>query len=127
LQVEIVSLEAAGGDVATQLAKIRDLSVRVVTPGRIVIDAHDGTVVAGGELPVGAAVVSVGAVTLSIGGAPADTLAGKPDGRMRLAAGTSVQQLITALHAVQTPPSQVALIFEALRRAGSISAEVVSR
>jgi hypothetical protein len=38
-----------------------------------------------------------------------------------------VQQLMTALHAVQTPPSQVAMIFEALRRAGSISAEVVSR
>jgi flagellar P-ring protein precursor FlgI len=115
------------GDVATQLAKIRDLTVRLSTPGRIVIDAHDGTVVAGGELPVGAAVVSVGAVTLSIGGAPADTTTGNTDGRVRLAAGTSVQQLMTALHAVQTPPSQVALIFEALRRAGSISAEVVSR
>lgn len=124
-----IALTLKEGDPATQLAKIRDLTVRVVTPGRIVIDAHDGTVVAGGELPVGPGVVSVGAVTLSIGGTPADTLAGKTDGdgRMRLAAGTSVQQLITALHAVQTPPSQVALIFEALRRAGSISAEVVSR
>src|SRR3954468_19569216 len=98
-----IALTLKEGDPATQLTKIRDLTVRVVTPGRIVIDAHDGTVVAGGELPIGAAVVSVGAVTLSIGGAPADTLAGKPDGRMRLAAGTSVQQLITALHAVQTP------------------------
>ena len=124
-----IALTLKEGDPAAQIAKIRDLTVRVVTPGRIVIDAHDGTVVAGGELPVGPGVVSVGAVTLSIGGTPADTLAGKTDGdgRMRLAAGTSVQQLITALHAVQTPPSQVALIFEALRRAGSISAEVVSR
>jgi flagellar P-ring protein precursor FlgI len=122
-----IALTLKDGDAAAQFAKIRDLSVRIVTPGRIVIDAHDGTLVAGGELPVGAAVVSVGAVTLSIGGAPADTLAGKPDGRVRLAAGTSVQQLITALQAVQTPPSQVALIFEALRRAGAISAEVVSR
>jgi flagellar P-ring protein precursor FlgI len=122
-----IALTLKEGDPAAQLTKIRDLTVRVVTPGRIVIDAHDGTVVAGGELPVGPGVVSVGAVTLSIGGSPADTLAGKTDGRMRLAAGTSVQQLITALHAVQTPPSQVALIFEALRRAGSISAEVVSR
>jgi flagellar P-ring protein precursor FlgI len=115
------------GDVATQMARIRDLTVRLSTPGRIVIDAHDGSVVAGGELPIGAAVVSVGSVTLSIGGAPADTTSGNSDGRVRLAAGTSVQQLMTALHAVQTPPSQVALIFEALRRAGSISAEVVSR
>ena len=122
-----IALTLKEGDPAAQIAKIRDLTVRVVTPGRIVINANDGTVVAGGELPIGPAVVSVGAVTLSIGGTPADTLAGKPDGRMRLAAGTSVQQLITALHAVQTPPSQVALIFEALRRAGSISAEVVSR
>ena len=114
-------------DAATQIAKIRDLTVRLSTPGRIVIDAHDGSVVAGGDLPVGAAVVSVGAVTLSIGGSPADTTSGNTGGRVRLAAGTSVQQLMTALHAVQTPPSQVAMIFEALRRAGSISAEVVSR
>ena len=114
-------------DVATQMAKIRDLSVRLSTPGRIVINAADGSVVAGGELPIGPGVVSVGSVTLSIGGAPADTTTGSGGGRVRLAAGTSVQQLMTALHAVQTPPSQVALIFEALRRAGSISAEVVSR
>jgi flagellar P-ring protein precursor FlgI len=114
-------------DVASQMAKIRDLTVRLATSGRIIIDAHDGSVVAGGELPVGPAVVSVGAVTLSIGGTPADTTTGNTDGRVRLAAGTSVQQLMTALHAVQTPPSQVAMIFEALRRAGSISAEVVSR
>jgi flagellar P-ring protein precursor FlgI len=122
-----IALTLKDGDPAAQLAKIRDLTVRLTLPGRIVINAHDGTVVAGGELPVGAAVVSVGSVTLSIGGAPADTLTGNTDGRVRLAAGTSVQQLITALHAVQTPPSQVALIFEALRRAGSISAEVVTR
>jgi flagellar P-ring protein precursor FlgI len=114
-------------DAATQLAKIRDLTVSPNTVGRIVIDANAGTVVAGGEIPVGAAVVSVGAVTLSIGGAPADTLTGNTGGRMRLASGTSVQQLMNALHAVQTPPSQVAMIFEALRRAGSISAEVVTR
>ena len=118
---------ADSADIATQMTKIRDLTVRVSTPGRIVINSHDGTVVAGGELPVGAAVVSVGSVTLSIGGAGADTTTGSAAGRVRLAAGTSVQQLMTALHAVQTPPSQVALIFEALRRAGSISAEVVSR
>ena len=114
-------------DAATQLAKIRNLTVSPNTVGRIVIDANAGTVVAGGEIPVGAAVVSVGAVTLSIGGAPADTLTGNTGGRVRLASGTSVQQLMTALHAVQTPPSQVAMIFEALRRAGSISAEVVTR
>jgi flagellar P-ring protein precursor FlgI len=122
-----IALTLKEGDPAAQIAKIRDLTVRTVTVGRIVIDAHAGTVVAGGELPVGAAVVSVGSVTLSIGGVPADTLSGNTGGRVRLASGTSVQQLMTALHAVQTPPSQVAMIFEALRRAGSISAEVVTR
>ncbi len=122
-----IALTLGEGDAATQLARIRELSVTPSIAARIVIDAHSGSVVAGGELPVGAAVVSVGAVTLSIGGAPADTLTGNTDGRVRLASGTSVQQLMTALHAVQTPPSQVAMIFEALRRAGSISAEVVTR
>jgi flagellar basal body P-ring protein FlgI len=50
-----IALTLKEGDPAAQIAKIRDLTVRVVTPGRIVIDAHDGTVVAGGELPVGPA------------------------------------------------------------------------
>jgi flagellar P-ring protein precursor FlgI len=120
-----IALQLKDGDPATQLAKIRDLTVQLRQVGKIIIDGREGTVVAGGELTVGPGIVSVGGVTLSIGTPGADTLPER--GQVRIAPGTSVQRVAAALHAVQTPPSQIALIFEALRRVGAISADVETR
>jgi flagellar P-ring protein FlgI len=38
-----------------------------------------------------------------------------------------VQRVASALHAVQTPPSEIAAIFAALREVGAITAEVIVR
>jgi flagellar P-ring protein precursor FlgI len=46
---------------------------------------------------------------------------------VRIAPGTSVQRIASALHAVQTPASDIAAIFAALREGGAIAAEVVVR
>jgi flagellar P-ring protein precursor FlgI len=122
------------GDRAATLGRIVALGVRPERTARIVIDARDGTVVAGGELAIGAAVVSHGGVTLSIGGegaAPAAGAAARADagvpGDVRVAPGTSVQRVAAALHAVQTSASDIAAIFAALREVGALSAEVVVR
>lgn len=120
-----IALTLKDGDNAAALARIRDLTVQLSQVARIVVDGRDGSVVLGGDIRVGPGVVSVGFVTVSIGAQPADTLAGR--GQVHLAAGTTVQQLASALHAVQTPPAEMAQIFDALRRAGSITAEVVAR
>lgn len=120
-----IALTLKEGEHVAQLARIRDLTVTLKQVSRIVIDGREGTVVAGGEVSVGPGIVSVGDVTLSIGGPPADTLGGR--GSVQLAAGTSVQALASALHRSQMPPSQIAMVFEALRRVGAISAEVVTR
>jgi flagellar P-ring protein precursor FlgI len=123
-------------DRAAVMTRIRELAVRPDRPARIVIDARDGTVVAGGDLTVGEAVVSHGAVTLTIGapqpaaaGAPAGAASTAPEapGDVRVAPGTSVQRVAAALHAVQTPPAEIAAIFAALREIGAISADVVVR
>ena len=118
---------------AAALAKIRDLTVVRDRMGRIIIDSRDGTVVAGGDIAVGEAVVSHGPLTLSISatpvapaGAAAKDTAGLR-GDLRLAAGASVQRIAEALHAVRTSPTEVAAIFESLRDAGAISAEVIIR
>jgi flagellar P-ring protein precursor FlgI len=118
------------GDRALLLSKVRDLSVRPDRAARLVIDGRDGTVVAGGDMTVGEAVVSHGLVTLTIGAAgasktPNDTSA--VPGDVRVAAGTSVQKVATALHAVQTPAAEIAAIFMALREVGALAAEVVVR
>jgi flagellar P-ring protein precursor FlgI len=106
------------------LARIRELRIRSSRVARIVIDGRDGTIVAGGDVLVGEAVVSHGRITLSIG-ASADT-ASTP-GDVRVAAGTSVQRIASALHAMRATPSEIAAILEALHGVGAISAEVVAR
>ena len=108
-------------EMMTQLSEIRVEANRAT---RIVIDSRDGTVVAGGDLSVGEAVVSHGLVTLSIG---ADAGGSSSAGDVRVPAGTSAQQIASALHAFQTPPSEIAAIFESLRKIGALAAEIEFR
>lgn len=108
------------------MAKIRDLAIAPEARPRIIIDGRDGTVVAGGDMVVGAATVSHGAITLAIGNvAPNDTAA--IPGSVRLPAGIPVQRVATALHAVQTPASEIAAIFAALKEVGAVTAEIIVR
>ena len=113
-----------GSSYAATLTRIRDVRLRADRPSRVVIDARDGTVMAGGELLVGEAVVSHAGVTLTVG-ASADT--SRIRGDVRVAAGTSVQRIASALHAIQTSPAEIAAIFEGLRSAGALSAEIIVR
>jgi flagellar P-ring protein precursor FlgI len=106
------------------LARIRELRIRASRAARIVIDGRYGTIVAGGDLLVGEAVVSHGGFTLSIG-ANADSAT--TPGDVRVSTGTSVQRVASALHAMRATPSDIAAIFEALRAVGALSAEVVAR
>jgi len=88
-------------------------------------------VVAGGEMTVGAATVSHGGITLTIGGGAAAGTPGADStaliGDVRIPAGASVQRVAAALHAVRTQPSEVAAIFASLREVGAIAADVVVR
>jgi flagellar P-ring protein precursor FlgI len=128
-----LNIPAAGR--AAALARVGELAVRPARVARVVIDARDGTVVAGGDLAVGEAVVSHGAVTLNIGadaapaaGPNAGGAAGQGvPGDVRVAPGTSVQKVAAALHAVQTPAADIAAIFAALRDVGALSADVIVR
>jgi len=106
------------------LAKVRELRIRSSRVARIVIDGRDGTVVAGGDLLVGEAVVSHAGITLTIG-ASADSATAPGD--VRIPTGTSVQRIASALHAMRATPADIAAIFEALRSVGALSAEVVAR
>ncbi|MEX2584025.1 MAG: flagellar basal body P-ring protein FlgI [Gemmatimonadota bacterium] len=106
------------------LTLVNEIRLETARPTRIVIDSRDGTVVAGGDLAVGAAVVSHGLVTLSIGG---DGVGGGGPGDLQVPAGTSAQEIASALHAFQTPPTEIAAIFESLTEIGALSAEIVIR
>jgi flagellar P-ring protein precursor FlgI len=118
------------------LAAIDTLPVAVVEVARIVIDGRDGTVVTGGDIRLGTATVSHRGLTVAIGvPSPADSIrrAAPPDstgggaGTIKAAVGASVQDLVQGLHAAGAKAGEVAAIFEALRAAGAIRAEVVVR
>lgn len=135
--VTLVLKEPAGLERNAVLARLRELPVRVARPARVVIDGRDGTVVAGGDVTVGEAVVTHGGLTLAIGGgvdpaapaasAPPGAPPAAPSGEVRLAAGISVQKVASALHGVRSSPQEIAAIFGALREVGAIAAEVVIR
>jgi flagellar P-ring protein FlgI len=110
---------------AVTLAQIGDLNVIPNRVPRVMIDGRDGTVVVGGGLLVGEAVVSHGSMTLTIGGVAEGPY--PVVGDVRLGTGTSVQDVASALHAVAASPSAIAAIFESLREIGAITAEVVIR
>jgi flagellar P-ring protein precursor FlgI len=117
-------LKDTGSSLASAVAKVREFKIKLPRSNKVIIDGRDGSVVAGGELEVGPAVVSHAGITLSIG-APTDTTAAKGD--VRLPTGTTVQKIAAALHAVQSSGSEVATIFESLRAVGALAAEVIIR
>lgn len=130
------------GGTASALARIRALQVEPVRTARLVIDGRDGTVVAGGGLQVGEAVVSHGGMTLTVGGGIAGQGGGGggqggggqggpggqgPPGAVRVASGATVQAVASALHAVAAPPEAIANIFRSLEQVGALSAPVEVR
>jgi flagellar P-ring protein precursor FlgI len=110
-------------------------TVLVVTqpPARIVIDGREGTLVSGGDIRVGPAVIHHHGVTLAIGAAPnalhsavaADSSAA--EGYVRVDARSSVQDVASGLHAAGVRGEDMAAIFEALQASGALRAEVVVR
>ena len=127
-----VALNPPGGTSLPEfLARIGELRVTPDRRPQIVIDARDGTVVAGGALRVGSAVVSHAGMTLTIGGAQGgaylDGDGGALTGAIRVDAGATVQEVAAALHAVGAAPQEIAAIFESLQRIGALAATVVSR
>jgi flagellar P-ring protein precursor FlgI len=116
---------ASAGNPLTFLAAIDTLPVTPLTTTRIVVNSRDGTVVAGGLIPVGPAVVSHRGITLQIGGTPAGGEA--PAGLVQVATQASAQDIAAGLHAVGAKPEEVAAIFEALRSVGALSADVIIR
>lgn len=113
----------AAENVIEFLAAVDTLWVESAAPARVVIDRRDGTVVAGGDVRIGSAVVRHRGITLEIGGAPAPG----SDGMVRLSAEASVEDVAAGLHAAGAAATDLVAIFEALQAAGALRAQVVVR
>lgn len=111
-------------------AAVDTLPVAVIEVARIVIDGRDGTVVVGGDIQIGRATVSHRGITVQVGVLPDSTRTAADSASPTLVkapSGASVQALVAGLHAAGARPPEVAAIFEALRAAGAVRADVVVR
>lgn len=95
--------------------------------GVIVIDRRNGTVVAGGDIRVRPASVTQGAMTLRIGGPPADSAAKAQPGVVDVSAGASALEVAAGLQAAGATPQDIASAFDALNAAGALTARVIVR
>ncbi|TVP45395.1 MAG: flagellar basal body P-ring protein FlgI [Gemmatimonadales bacterium] len=126
-----VRILAVGGE-APSLHELRSLEVIRNRRPSILVDSRSGTVVAGGGIRIGEAVISHEGITLTVmpegaagvAGAGADL--GAP-GELRLVEGASVQEVASALHAVGASARDIAAILRGLREIGALQAEVVVR
>lgn len=108
------------------LAQIYTIPVQINVPSMVIIDAREGTVVAGGTTVIGPAAVNHHGLSLQIG---SDAGAGGAEsaGSVRLGADATVQDVAAGLHAVGAQPREIAAIFESLKAAGALPAQVVVR
>ena len=120
--VRVTPPAAARDTVAAFLAAVDTLSVQVAPAPELVVDARDGTVATGGELRIGAAAVSHGSLTLTIGGGAASGT-----GLVHAEVGATAEDVAAALHAAGAGSRDIAAIFEALAATGALRASVVIR
>ncbi len=106
------------------LARVNAVRVQLSGVSRLLVDARDGTVVAGADLVLQDGIVSADGITLTIGGAVSAEAAAAGEA---LPSGTRVRDVADALRTVRATPQQAAAIFLALRDAGVIRAEVIIR
>jgi flagellar P-ring protein precursor FlgI len=121
-----IQLTLPEGETTEGLVAIDMLPVTLSPAARVVIHEMDGTIVIGGDVRVGAAVIHHNGITLEIGG-ESSAGANDPIGLLRMEPETLVQDVAAGLHAAGARPAEIAAIFEALRDAGAITAEVVVR
>lgn len=130
-----VALQLPADDPFRALVTLGDLPVTPDVSPRVVVDARSGVVATGGDITVGAGVVSHDWLTVSIDepdpaaaaadpNVPAELL---PPGAVRMDSGVRVQLLAEALHAVGATAEVIGAVFQSLRDTGALHAEVLIR
>ncbi len=127
------------------LAQVVAIAVDPAVPNRVVLNERTGTIIAGGEITLGPVSISHGNLIISIAEAPVVSQP-NPLSRggttkivprtkveaeetaspvVRIPKGTQVADMAAALNAVGISPRDMVVIFQMLKRAGALHAELV--
>jgi flagellar P-ring protein precursor FlgI len=141
-----IRVDANGAAPVALMAEIGAVEVEPGTPARVVINERTGTIVAGGEIHVHPVAISHGNLSIRIHNrteayAPApfspdgtetaytdesDIMVSDEDARFVTVSGSStLEELAEALNTLGVTPRDVIAIFQALKEAGGLDAELV--
>lgn len=119
--VDVVVPFSYEGNTVELLALIENVDVNVESRAKIVLNERTGTVVMGGSVQISPVALSHGDLAIEIKGAPKGT---KPERISELKASTSVTDLVKALNALGVHPKDLTAIFQSLKEAGALHADL---
>lgn len=144
--VRIAVSDTSSSGLVALMAKVGEAEVEPGTPSRVVINERTGTVVAGGRVTVHPVAISHGSLSIRIqnenlvsqpnpfSGPNASTTV-VPNSEIRVSEGggsfvsvpgsSTIDELAQALNALGVTPRDVIAIFQALKEAGALDAELV--
>ena len=139
--VRIPPLSADSGLVAF-IAELQELDVDIELPARVVINERTGTIVVGHDVMIHPCQVAHGSLSITIATTPVasqpppfsggETVAGTvtdltvtmPEARLAPVQGTSAADVADALNRLKVTPRDMIAIFQALREAGALEADI---
>jgi len=114
--VEVRVPERYRGHEVEMIAMIENLEIKAEEPARVILDERTGTVVMGGSIRLAPVAVAHGRLTVSVGGSSGQLI--------DLAAGSTLADLVAALNSVGASPREMVAIFQAIKAAGALNAEL---
>ncbi len=128
--VNVPARYAGRGDMVKFVAEMEAVTFVPDEQARVVINERTGTIVAGGNVSLGAVSISHGTLSLNITaqqGQAAPAAGAVPAGERMMSFGESANagEVAKALNMMGVTPRDIIAIFQALKRAGSLRAELI--
>ena len=130
--VEIVLASGEAMDENALMARLGEEELQVETPARVVVNERTGTIVMGGSVRLGAVAISQGglkvrvrsATVAAVGGLPPPPPPERGPGVHLVQETSTLQDLVDALNALGSSPTELIQVLQALKQAGALQADL---
>ncbi len=112
------------GNSVELLATIENIQVNVDSRAKVVLNERTGTVVMGEAVQILPVAIAHGDLSIEVKGDGGKKNAGKAPRIAELKSGTNVSELVRALNALGVAPKDLTAIFQSLREAGALQADL---
>jgi flagellar P-ring protein precursor FlgI len=112
------------GNSVELLAALENIQVNVDNKAKVVLNERTGTVVMGDRISISPVAISHGDLAIEVKAEGGDKKGGRSERLVELKGGGSVSDLVKALNALGVQPKDLTAIFQSLREAGALQADL---